>query len=117
MVSKIEFPLFVMWKDCGDFHVVNSLDELAYRVEPNDILFEEFLLWDKAGRQLSCGQDSTGKIRLEETPSIGRNLAAVLNRQLDNREIDFDVRDESQFLTAVGLLQDQKNPRRKTSRK
>jgi hypothetical protein len=46
---QINFPLFVLLKDCGEIIRCNTVHEMQFRFEKIDIENEEYQAWDKDG--------------------------------------------------------------------
>ena len=68
----VEFPVFVLAKDCGEVHQAASLDEINYHLEAIDAENDEFELWDSTGqivRLVAVGLSTfrSGKIAVEAT--------------------------------------------------
>jgi hypothetical protein len=100
----VEFPVIFMWKDTGRLQCAHNLDALLYLIEPNDVEFEELVMWDKTGRVLNYGNDSSGKLWLNPSDSFDPNLTAEIRKELARRNLQTSLADERPLTSVLELL-------------
>lgn len=93
MVS-VNFPVFVLAKDCGEVTAFNSADELRRALEPIDVDNDEFLAWDAVGTPLTLEtrpQPLWLHLRTTEAPPEPARLREHLLQYARDRSVALDA--------------------------
>jgi hypothetical protein len=79
---KVEFPIFVLAKDCGDILKFNSIREMERELEQIDIDNNEYEAWDKNGAPLGLSVQQPGWLRIEVSSQSSQNerLTALIKQ-------------------------------------
>lgn len=77
----VEFPIFVLAKDCGEVQRFASIYELQKQLEEIDVENAEYLAWDKHGRPVSLGVQQPVWLKLESKADLQQlELEAALEK-------------------------------------
>lgn len=97
---NVQFPIFILAKDCGEVTCFESIQELQRQLEEIDVQNEEYLAWDKVGNSVKLSVQKPLWLKLERVedslqPSLMDSLqkyAATLGIKLDlseDNQLDF----------------------------
>jgi hypothetical protein len=90
-LMKVQFPVFILAKDCAEITCFESIQELQRQLEEIDVQNEEYLAWDKVGNPVKLSVQKPLWLKLEmvedsSQPSLRDSLqkyAATLGIKLD----------------------------------
>lgn len=70
-MTSIEFPVFLLLRDCAEIQRYSSFDDLLSHLEKIDVENHGYLAWDKHGQPVSLG------IQPEPTLQVANNDLAL----------------------------------------
>ena len=62
---SVNFPVFVLAKDCGEVLRFNSIEEMQRQLEEIDVENDEYTAWDRTGTPLKLGVQKPVWLRIE----------------------------------------------------
>jgi len=85
---KINFPVFVLAKDCGEITRFDSIDEMQRELERIDVEHNEYAAWECNGRALELKTQQPSWLCLE---LLGASADKPLAAALENYAASLDV--------------------------
>ena len=62
---SVNFPIFVLAKDCGEVSRFNSIEEMQRQLEEIDVENDEYTAWDRTGTPLKMSVQKPVWLRIE----------------------------------------------------
>lgn len=112
---SVNFPVFLLAKDCGEVSCFNSIEEMQHQLEEIDVENDEYTAWDRTGAPLALSVQKPVWLRIEpESSKLGQSqlrdalvkYAAVLGIEMKiegTSEVEF----ESAFAQIKACLEKQ----------
>jgi len=93
---SVEFPIFVLAKDCGEVQRFDSIYELQKQLEEIDVENAEYLVWDKTGNPVSLAVQKPVWLKLESAVGAQQpDLKSCLEKYATAVGIDVGLKEAS----------------------
>jgi hypothetical protein len=78
MVMNINFPVFVLAKDCGEVTAFDTIEKMQSQLEKIDVENNEYEAWDRNGNPLALGVQKPTWLRIEASNESSTTLRDAL---------------------------------------
>jgi len=93
---SVEFPIYVLAKDCGEVRSFDSVYELQKQLEEIDVENAEYLAWDKSGTPISLAVQKPVWLKLEYAMGAQQpDLKSCLEKYASAVGVDVDFKGTS----------------------